>query len=162
MKDIIEKISSYNLFNYLFPGIVFIYILNDANGYSTASGNVVTDLFICYFAGMIISRIGSLLVEPALKKLKLVNFCRYEDYVCASKKDEKIELLSEVNNTYRTLLALSLLLLVIPIYDFARDSIGWSRGYDYFVFLLALFIMFLQSYRKQTNYVTKRVNANLS
>ena len=33
IKDIIEKLSSYNLFNYLFPGYVFTSILELTTGF---------------------------------------------------------------------------------------------------------------------------------
>ena len=34
MKEIIEKISSYNIFNYLLPGIIFVCISKEFTDYS--------------------------------------------------------------------------------------------------------------------------------
>ena len=47
--------------------------------------------------------VPTVIIEPILKKTNFVKFRDYPDYINASKKDGKIELLSEVNNTYRTL-----------------------------------------------------------
>ena len=39
MKEIIDKISSYNLFNYLFPGIIFVIILREITKYDLVQEN---------------------------------------------------------------------------------------------------------------------------
>ena len=67
---LIEKISSYNIFNNLLPGIIFCYIVEKTTRLIFQTGEVWEKFFIYYFAGMIINRIGSILVEPMLKSLK--------------------------------------------------------------------------------------------
>jgi len=103
MKDILSKLSSYNLFNYLFPGILFVIVASKVTHYSLIQQDVVIGVFLYYFIGLVVSRFGSLVIEPILRKTSFLRFADYEDFVAALKKDEKLELLSEVNNTYRTL-----------------------------------------------------------
>src|SRR4051812_27803201 len=110
IKDILEKISSYNIFNYLIPGTLFVFISKNLGTYNLVQDNVVVGIILYYFIGMIISRIGSIFIEPFLKKVNFVKFADYKDFVAASKVDSKIELLSEVNNTYRTISSMLLLL----------------------------------------------------
>ena len=70
IKSISEKISSYNIFNNLFPGIIFCSVLTKATRFCFTSESIIEQLFIWYFTGMIISRIGSVFVESSLKKIK--------------------------------------------------------------------------------------------
>ena len=64
-------------------------------------------VFAYYFMGLVISRIGSLMIEPTLKKVGFLKSADYSKFVLASKTDNKLDVLSETNNMYRTLCALS-------------------------------------------------------
>ena len=66
IKNLVEKISSYNIWNNLFPGIVFCSIVERTTRIILSTGEIWKDLFIYYFAGMIISRIGSNFIEKIL------------------------------------------------------------------------------------------------
>jgi hypothetical protein len=103
MKELRDKLSSYNLFNYLLPGTIFVAAAQRISAHRFENENIVVELFLYYFIGLVISRMGSLTVEPSMKKLKFVKFVTYKEFVSACEKDAKIEVLSEQNNTYRTL-----------------------------------------------------------
>ena len=109
---------------------------------------------------MTVSRFGSVIIEPLFKKIKFLKFRDYKEYVVASKQDTKIELLSEVNNTYRTLNSMMFLLLILKLYNFC--SIKFELSYTFSLICLTMLttILYLFSYRKQTNYITKRIDAN--
>ena len=66
MEDLLAKISSYNFFNFLFPGVIFAVIAERVTSYTFLHNNLVIDFFVCYFIGLTISRVGSLLLEPLL------------------------------------------------------------------------------------------------
>ena len=160
LKEDVDKISSYNIFNYLLPGILFPYLLKELVGYDLIQDNILIGVFLYYFIGLVISRFGSIFIEPLLKKIKFVKFANYKDFVSASKKDNKIELLSEVNNTYRTLLSMLLLLVVCRLYIYVKSRFNLSNDFTLMLVITFLVIIFLYSYRKQTNYITKRIEAN--
>jgi hypothetical protein len=160
MKDILEKLSTYNTFNYLLPGILFIIIARDFAGYNFIQNDIVLGVFLYYFIGMVISRFGSLIIEPFLKKISFVKFADYKNFITASKKDEKIELLSEVNNTYRTFTSLFVILILLNLYSIIIGNSKIPSTPDTYIIVILLFIMFLFAYRKQTNYITKRIQAN--
>ena len=160
MKELLEKISSYNLFNYLLPGVLFAVIANKFTQYCIPFENLIADVFVWYFAGLIISRFGSLIIEPLLKKITFLKFADYSEYVKASKKDETIAVLSEVNNMYRTLTSMLVLLLILKFYEFLESKISWLHEWSPFILTVLLLAMFLFSYRKQTGYITKRIKAN--
>lgn len=70
MKDLLDKLSSYNIFNYLLPGVLFAGMSKSVSGYDLVQENLLVGVFVYYFIGMVISRLGSLLVEPLLKKAR--------------------------------------------------------------------------------------------
>ena len=157
MKTVIEKLSSYNIFNYLLPGVLFAGLGEQITSFSLVHKDWIIGMFIYYLTGLIISRIGSLILEPLLKKIKFVRFADYKDYLEAVEVDSKIEVLSEQNNMYRTLSSLVIVLVSLKIFDELKHL--WSMSDDAMVFIIlaVLLLMFLFSYRKQTQYVAKRV-----
>jgi hypothetical protein len=160
MKDLLSKLSSYNLFNYLLPGIIFVVLAKEVTGYSFVQQDIVIGVFLYYFIGLVISRFGSLAIEPLLRRLSFLQFADYKDFVAASKKDEKLELLSEVNNTYRTLCSLFMLLILLKLYETIESRFPALKDWNAAVLGALLLLMFLFSYRKQTQYITKRIKAN--
>jgi len=155
MKELLDKLSSYNLFNYLLPGTLFAAAADRISDHKVTQGNIVVDLFVYYFIGLVISRIGSLVVEPVMKSTKFVKFAPYRDFVRACTRDSKIETLSEQNNMYRTLCALFLCVGVLKLYDHVVQRWGLPGKA---VVITGLFGLFAFSYRKQTSYVRQRVD----
>jgi len=154
MKELLDKLSSYNLFNYLLPGTVFVAAAQRTSIHRFDADNIVVELFLYYFIGLVISRLGSLFIEPLFNATKFVSFASYRDFVHGCVKDSKIELLSEQNNTYRTLCAVFVALGTLRLYDFvAAYRPRTARG----TLLVVLFGLFAFAYRKQTNYIKQRV-----
>ena len=117
MKEIIDKLSSYNLFNYLLPGIIFAVIAKDFLPFHFIQEDVIIGAFVYYFIGLVISRFGSSVIEPVLKRFRFLKFSDYSDFVSASKNDPKLEILSEANNVYRTFCSVFILLLLLKLYN---------------------------------------------
>ena len=160
MNEYIEKLSSYNLFNYLFPGVVFCLIVDKYFSYSLIQESTIIGIFLYYFIGLVISRIGSLIIEPILKKTKFVNFSSYSDYIAACKQDSKIEILSEENNMYRTVVSLLFTLVLVFGYESIANTWPLIAQYTKYIAILILIIMFLFSYKKQTSYIVKRIESS--
>jgi len=160
MKDILDKITSYNLFNYLLPGVLFVAILDKFTIYSLTQENLVVGAFVYYFVGLVISRFGSLIIEPFLKSISFLKFADYADFVSASKIDSKVENFSEVNNMYRTFTAMFVLLLLLKGYELLAVKISILGEHTPLILVAVLLTMFLFSYRKQTSYITKRIKAS--
>ncbi len=161
MKELLNKISSYNLFNYLFPGVIFSMVISRWSEINLIQDDIVTGLFFYYFIGLVISRFGSLIIEPILKWINFVKFANYSDFVKASKKDQKLEILSESNNMYRTLISLFLIILLSKIYLKMTTNLGWGLQTHLGIITVSVLILFLFSYRKQTSYITKRIKSDL-
>lgn len=157
MKDILEKISSYNIFNYLLPGILFAVISSKFTDFPLTQENLIEGFFVYYFIGLIISRIGSLIIEPLMKKILKIKLADYEDYVKACKKDEKLELFSEINNMFRTIISMLILILILKLYAYIENCFPIVKNYSMYLLFLLLIILFFFSYKKQTRYIIKRV-----
>lgn len=157
MVDLLSKISSYDLFNYLLTGIIFVILADKVTQYSFIQPDIALGLFLYYFVGLIVSRIGSLIIEPFLKSISFIEFESYKNFLEASEKDNKIELLSEVNNTYRTFCSLFIILIFLKFFEWIQIRFDIPGEYSLMVLIVLLFVIFLLSYRKQTNYITARI-----
>jgi len=159
MEDLLKKITEYQLFNFLLSGTVLAFLISKTTSINLLSDNILIAVFVYYCIGLVISRIGSLVIEPAFKKLRIVTYVPYEKYLQAVKLDPKIDTLSQENNTYRTLVAMFLLYaMVYAIY------LMWPHTLNQSWLPLAIatigLVLFSFSYRKQTGYITRRVNRN--
>ena len=72
MEAFLSKVSEYNLFNYLLPGAVFVYLMDMFGDAHLLHENVLINIFMLYFVGMVMSRVGSLVIEPILLKIKFI------------------------------------------------------------------------------------------
>lgn len=157
MNSIVEKLGSYQILTNLFPGAFFGLGLKYLLDFRFPTESIVEELIIYYIMGLIISRIGSLILEPVLKKIRFLKFAPYHDFVKATKIDAKIDILSETNNYMRSLLTSTLMLLAVGGLQKLAQICSWFIYNWKWVLLILILIIFLFSYRKQTNYVRKRV-----
>jgi hypothetical protein len=160
VKDLLDKLTSYNLFNYLLPGTIFVACAERVTRWRFDQDNVVVELFVYYFIGLVISRFGSLLLEPILRRSGLIKFSDYKDFIKACSVDSKIEVLSEQNNMFRTLAATFASLLVFKLIDLFAQWLGLSDRSGHLLAFAGLFVLFVSAYRKQTAFVRSRVEAN--
>lgn len=160
LTKLLEKLSSYQILNYLIPGSVFCVLLKHLVGYDIVHFSMVENVIICYFVGMVNSRLGSLILYPILKKTKFIKEAEYADFVKVEKKDSKVTVLSDINNVFRSFANVMILLLcalgiknIDCISNFLIGNINW-------IAIISLFILFLFSIRKQTKFVRDRIEAN--
>ena len=149
MESLLERLSSYNILNNLIPGAFFVFFGKLLNVISLPLDGVVERIFVYYFCGMIISRIGSLVIEGIFEKVKWIKYAPKAEYVAAVKKDARIGSLLETSNMYRTCagLFLTLGMLAIP---------GCVTAW---LVVILLFILFSASFVKQTRHIASRVDA---
>ncbi|WP_392714186.1 hypothetical protein [Rhizobium ruizarguesonis] len=157
MNDIIAKISSYDIFTNLIPGAVFVFFLSVTGIYTVDAESVVGNLVIYYFTGLIISRIGSVFVEPVLKLFGIIKYNSYSDFITASAKDAKILVLLEASNLFRAILALLLVCLLTLSWDYVAVVVVLAPRTWGLIALGCLLLLFLLAYRKQNEFIRKRV-----
>jgi len=149
MEKYIDRIASYHLFNYAFPGFLIVLCFLYLSNYSYAECNIIALFILSYFCGLFASRIGSLLFEPILKRIGFIKFVEMRDYVRASKNDTKIETLMETANMYRSIIVVSLIIVALSL----------IMNFNLFIVVTGVisFIIFLFSYKKQIKYIVKRI-----
>jgi len=156
MNDLIAKISSYDIFNNLVPGAIFSFLLDWLGVASLNTPSIITDFVLFYFLGLIVSRIGSVIVGPLLQLLRIIPKGDYRAFIEASQNDNKILTLLESRNLYRTLVAL--LLVTLLAYHMKGMAPAWMSESWRTTFLLAvLAVLFIFAYRKQNSFITRRV-----
>ena len=164
MSDLVQKLGTYQILTNLLPGVLFVWLLRLLFQIEIPVTNFVEGIVAYYFAGLIINRIGSLIIVPILttpigkSKSRLINYAPYVEYISAAKYDTKIDALSEVNNCFRSFLTTALLLPVT--YGLFRLYAIWPWLQEYWAWAIVAFliILFYFSHKKQTKYIRERVN----
>ena len=102
MESLLSLLNEYELFNNIFPGIIFLYFSNLQNYIPILDKiDIYEKLFLYYFIGLIISRIGSLFLEPFFLKLEIIKFADYSKFLKAEEKESKIFKLIRRNKKMR-------------------------------------------------------------
>ncbi|WP_419210735.1 hypothetical protein ABRP32_09010 [Providencia manganoxydans] len=160
MDELVKKISSYHIFNYLIPGVIAAFLIDSLFEFSFkfVQDNLLVGFFFYYFLGSIISRVGSL-ISPCIDCIFRIKKTDYKDYIKAEKNDPKIEVLAEINNMYRSFYALFLILNITNItYSFTHEKINVLIT----IFLVISFFIYAFSYKKQTGFIVGRVKNSIA
>lgn len=71
MEDFLNKLENYNILNYILPAIIFDvgcrYYINIE---LIPTDNIFISIFIYYFLGLVISRVGSLIYKTIIVEIK--------------------------------------------------------------------------------------------
>lgn len=155
MDELVKKISSYHIFNYLIPGVIAAFLIDSLFKFhfKFVQENMVVGIFFYYFLGSIISRFGSL-ISPFIDFVFMIRKIDYKNYINAEENDPKIEILSEINSMYRSLYSLFFILNIVNI----TDAIS-NKSVDVVItaLLISAFFIYVFSYKKQTGFIVKRV-----
>lgn len=161
LKLLIDKLSQYNFLTNILPGTVLCIVLKYLVGYEIfISEDWYLMGIVFYFVGMVNNRLSSLVVEPILKCTHFVNFAPYNDFVNAEKKDAKVSTLSMENNVFRSYVSVFVLSLLAYGYKYGFNAVCPCQMSQELLLIILLLVLFAFSYRKQTKYVKKRVEAN--
>jgi hypothetical protein len=83
---ILEKISTYQILNYMIPGSILCLLLKYLVGYDLLMFSVVENIVVVYFIGMVNSRLSSLVLKHFLKKIKIINEADHKEFILALKE----------------------------------------------------------------------------
>ena len=158
IKAISEKLSQYDFLTNLLPGTMLCIMLRYMVGFNFEfSAEWYQLIVIFYFVGMVNNRVGSLLIEPMLRRLKIVKPTSYKSFILAEKKDEKIHTLMVENNVYRSCISMCLITLFAFGYRWLIEHVRFFEKNTSFILLIGLIILFVFSVHKQTRYINNRV-----
>lgn len=161
MEHFFNKLENYNILNYILPAIVFDvgcrYYINIE---LIPTDNIFISIFIYYFLGLVISRIGSLIIKPLLWKLKILNkkdSSECADFYKAEEQDSKIKILFADYNMYRNFIATFFLLLVSKFAYEVKSWLNINSTIICTILFILLIILFVISYKKQLGYIHSRI-----
>ena len=153
MNDIINslfnKLSAYQLLSLMLPGasllgtLKFIFTID-----IKVNENIWWFLLASYVVGIILSRIGSLLIEEVFKKMGFIKGYNVGNYIAKRKEDDMVETLLSFANLYRSLCALSIVLIIVTMVK----GYGFCDYWHYFLLEVLLLLLFAFSFCKQYNY----------
>ena len=152
MSSFIQKIEEYELVNYLIPGVMFVLFRNFIFDNYILKDEGIIFFLKCYIIGFILSRVGSVVIEPALRKIYNIKPKEYELYCKAERKDEKIKILLKNSNLCRNCVAMILAVVVETVLIIFPKPI-----INKMLFFAVLLWLFAEGYSKQTNMLIKRI-----
>lgn len=159
MNNVIEKLSSYQIMTNLLPGAFFGIALRFLFEILLPTENIGEEILTYYFMGLVINRIGSLIIKPILMKMKFIQEAPYSEYLKAVKVDAKLDILSETNNYFRSTLTCFVLIPMVGLMQILIANVSWIGKYWKGSVIAFLIVLFLFSFRKQTDIVKKRTEA---
>lgn len=160
LKSLLERVSSYQIFTFLLPGVAFLAPLTWYYSKPIPETTIWEKLLICYFVGMIISRIGTFVFESwpghlPCKRLG-IELINYPQLIKSEKLDSKIGSLLQVSNTYRSMAGAAFSLLLVGLVNhFYNLGFHFPRVLHWINIFLC--ILFYSSFKKQYWYVNERV-----
>jgi len=160
MHEVVSKFSSYNLFNYLVPGTILCLLLQAWQLIDLDAIDIAAKLVVFYVVGMVVSRVGSLLLDPMMKSAGLIPRSNYNDYVRAASQDDRIRVLLETSNTYRTMTSACAIRLIAHLLSVALPKAWLEHDLARAIVIAASTALFAFAYIKQNRSVTRRVGAN--
>ena len=160
IEKMVERISAYEFLNNIAPGVVYVVLVDRFTSFHVQTGNIWTDLVIIYFIGLVIGRIGSLVIGRILERAVKSDFVQHSEYIIAEKKDSSVRELSTICNMYRTYASVALCLfftlLLNDIWPCIKGVV-WVKQLLLLCACLILMIIFLMVSVKQTRYVADSV-----
>lgn len=159
VKEVLGKLDAYEFLTNLLPGFFFGFGLQFLLKYQLPVRGDISDVLLYYFLGLIISRFGSVVVEPCLKKIHLIEYSTYSNFLAAEKSDSKLAPLLTSCNFFRSLLASALLFPAVWCLNWLADQWNWLGNNWKAILVVALILLFFASYKKQVSFIRARVDA---
>lgn len=149
MESIANNISSYNIIANFIPGMISIIGMKYFSNFDITHLNNLWVVVLAYFVGLIINRLGSIVIKKPCNILRCCKQQNYKLFIEAEKKDSKISILSETSNMYRSFATIFLIAICICFYKNISSM-------NMLPFLLG-FALFLYSYIKQQKYINSLI-----
>jgi hypothetical protein len=154
----LNNLTAYDILNALVPGSLVAFAITSSTVFNLFSDQQAVSLVLLFGYGLVMSRIGSVLMEPIFLKIGIIARPNsYEEFIEAAKTDSRIDRLVEVSNMHRTICASTLTFMGIFVWCYFLEKTNTSF-WSLFLAALAVLILFTFSWRKQEMFIVKRIN----
>lgn len=158
LREAFGKLTKYDWITTLIPGLFFIGLANWL-GLDFRAESYFGKLIAIFFCGLVSSRVGATVVEGVAKNKRFNLFASYEDYVDWSKGDPTLAgMLVQNSNWFRSLTGMMLVLIVLYAGRELSVHFHFSSSAKHLFVLIALLVLFADSYRRQLIFTTKRIH----
>ena len=154
-----DKLDAYDVLANLVPGAALTYALHFSQFPTPAPNDWAAFLLVAFVAGVTTNRIGSLILDPILRKLKFLKPKNYESFVASERSDKKLQTLVSNHGLYRTFFTAGLIYLLLLGLSSMFPSLASANQLVFILFVVAGMTVFLFAFRKEDDYIHTRVNA---
>lgn len=155
----LEKLDAYDLIANLVPGAALTYALHFSRFPTPAPEEWAAFLLVAFVAGVTTNRLGSLVLDPVLRRLRFLNRKNYPLFVASEKVDQKLETLVANHGLYRTFFMAGLIYLSLLAVSSMFPAIATADQAVFVAFVLVGMAIFLFAFRKEDQYIHDRIQA---
>jgi hypothetical protein len=154
-----EKLDGYDLVANLVPGAALTYALHFSKFPTPAPTDWAAFLLVAFVAGVTANRLGSLLIDRPLRKLKFLKPKDYDSFISSERTDKKLEVLVANHGLYRTFFTAGLIYLILLGLSRLFPAVASSDQLVFILFVLGGMAVFLFAFRKEDQYIHSRIEA---
>jgi hypothetical protein len=154
-----EKLDAYDVVANLVPGAALTYALHFSKFPTPAPNDWAAFLLVAFVAGVTTNRLGSLVLDPLLRRIRFLKQKNYESFVTSEKDDKKLETLVSNHGLYRTFFTAGLVYLTLVGLSHLFPAIAAADQIVFGLFVVAGMIVFLFAFRKEDGYIHTRIEA---
>lgn len=153
-----DKLDAYNLVANLVPGAALTYALHFSDFPTPPPSDLGAFLLVSFVAGVTANRLGSLILDPLLRKWRFLKSKDYRAFLMREKGDQKLDALVANSGLYRTFFTAGLIYLAAVLASPLVTAI--SPQALFIVFVIAGMIVFLFAFQKEDGYIHSRIEAD--
>ena len=154
-----DKLDAYNLVANLVPGAALTYALHFSKFPTPSPEEIGAFLLVSFVAGVTTNRLGSLVLDPFLRRRGFLQPKRYDSFVTSEKTDKKLETLVANHGLYRTFFTAGFIYLILIAISHVLASWTMSPEVALALFVVAGMLVFLFAFRKEDEYIHIRIQA---
>ncbi len=153
-----DKLDAYNLVANLVPGAALTYALHFSGFPAPNPEKIGAFLLVAFVAGVATNRLGSLVLDPLLRRAGFLHKKDYRAFVSSEKEDTKLETLVANSGLYRTFVTAGSVYLLLIAVEGVLSAFGKEPKNVFIPFVVIGMIVFLFALKKEDGYIRTRID----
>jgi hypothetical protein len=155
---VFDKLDAYNLVANLVPGAALTYALHYSDFPTPPPDKLGAFLLVAFVAGVTANRLGSLILDPLLRRSNFLKRKDYRSFLMREKKDQKLDALVANSGLYRTFFTAGFIYLVALASRRLTSNLETQTMFTLFV--IGGMAVFLFALKKEDGYIHSRIEAD--
>lgn len=157
MNDFIFLLSNLRVVSSIVPGAILCIYINDFLKINILRHETIVNIFIFYAVGVIIGRIGSIVIEPLFESFGIIDKENYPNFIDAEIKNPKVSTIDEISRFYRSMATLMMLIIVGILFEYPMNLYPLTYVLGGHIVSVLILILMIKSYSKQSEYTANRI-----